>query len=577
MNHDKRKTNLVRKIVHVSVIISLIISILVFGFEKQPEIKAASYGVDYFVFTSDEYENPYIGNIQNNSIKFLNGKMAYCLQSGKDLKKGVNYTLKEDLNWSLESKELLAYVLYYGYQEYHGTSAELYSDEELSHYLATQLLVWQLEYNSFYDTKLKESLLEHYSDLKTIRGVQIGPKIIEYYNDIWTKADIALNGGTPSFTSDSDYIASLNGYIMEYNDEKEGFYLEIEDTNHYLDNYQVMEHSGLDVNIIGDKITIFSKEEIIEDKGIILQNPYFSKGMDPVIWTCNDLAYQNLANGDEVIDISKMQYIYVRTGDAPEPEEDTPSTDEDNPEPQDDTPSTDEDTPEPEDGTPSTGEDTPEPEDGTPSTEENNPEPEDGTPGTEEDNPEPEDDIPSTEEDNPEPEDDIPSTEEDNSEPEKNITTELNPGESDETPNSTKDIYIDEEYQYNNSEDNLPEGRIIIEKIDGDTKETLSGVKFKISNYDNSFSILRETDENGIIDITLPYDNYYLQEISASPGYATNNEKISFRIANEIPLVFQIKNSKVPQLGMNFSVRNIGFTGLLIFLFVFLFREIKKR
>ena len=53
MNHDKRKTNLVRKIVHVSVIISLIISILVFGFEKQPEIKAASYGVDYFVFTSD--------------------------------------------------------------------------------------------------------------------------------------------------------------------------------------------------------------------------------------------------------------------------------------------------------------------------------------------------------------------------------------------------------------------------------------------------------------------------------------------------------------------------------------------
>ena len=533
MNHDKRKTNLVRKIVHVSVIISLIISILVFGFEKQPEIKAASYGVDYFVFTSDEYENPYIGNIQNNSIKFLNGKMAYCLQSGKDLKKGVNYTLKEDLNWSLESKELLAYVLYYGYQEYHGTSAELYSDEELSHYLATQLLVWQLEYNSFYDTKLKESLLEHYSDLKTIRGVQIGPKIIEYYNDIWTKADIALNGGTPSFTSDSDYIASLNGYIMEYNDEKEGFYLEIEDTNHYLDNYQVMEQSGLDVNIIGDKITIFSKEEIIEDKGIILQNPYFSKGMDPVIWTCNDLAYQNLANGDGVIDISKMQYIYVRTGDAPEPEEDTPSTDEDNPE--------------------------------------------DDTPNTDEDNPEPEDDIPSTEEDNPEPEDDIPSTEEDNSEPEKNITTELNPGESDETPNSTKDIYIDEEYQYNNSEDNLPEGRIIIEKIDGDTKETLSGVKFKISNYDNSFSILRETDENGIIDITLPYDNYYLQEISASPGYATNNEKISFRIANEIPLVFQIKNSKVPQLGMNFSVRNIGFTGLLIFLFVFLFREIKKR
>ena len=556
MNINKKKHSSLRKNIYISVILCFIVGIFVFGFEKQPIIKASSYGVDYFVFTEDEYENPYIGNIQNNSIKFLDGKIAYCLQSGKDLKKGVNYSLKEDLNWSLESKELLAYVLYYGYQDYHGVSADLYSNDELAHYLATQLLVWQLEYNSFYDMELKNSLLEHYSNLITNQGVQIGPKITEYYNNIWTKADIALNGGTPSFTSDSDYIASLNVYELEYNDEKKGYYLEIEDANQFLENYQVSEDSSLDVKIVENKITIFSEEEIEEEKGIILENPYFSKGMEALIWTCNDAAYQNLTNADTIIDISKTQYLYVRTKDSPEPEEDTP-------EPGEDTPGTEDDTPEPGEDTPGTEEDTQEPDEGTPGIEEDAQEPGEGTSESEEDT------YTSESEEN------TTDTEKEPQE-EMEFITELDQEEMEEDQNNTEDLLFEEEYQYN-SEELVPEGRIIIEKMDGDTNEALSGVKFEISNYDGSFSIMKGTDENGIIDVTLPYDNYYFQEISAPAGYATNNEKISFRITDETPLLFQVINTKVPQLGMNFSYRNIGFAGLVIFLLLFLVREFKHK
>ena len=74
--------------------------------------------------------------------------------------------------------------------------------------------------------------------------------------------------------------------------------------------------------------------------------------------------------------------------------------------------------------------------------------------------------------------------------------------------------------------------------------------------------------------LTLPYDNYYLQEVLAPPGYATNNEKISFRITDETPLYFQIMNSKVPQLGMNIKMRNIGFSILFILLLIFLVKEL---
>ena len=95
-----------------------------------------------------------------------------------------------------------------------------------------------------------------------------------------------------------------------------------------------------------------------------------------------------------------------------------------------------------------------------------------------------------------------------------------------------------------------------------------------ISNYSGTYSITKETDSNGIIDLSLPYDNYYLQEISAPNGYATNNEKISFRITDEIPLCFQIINSKVPGLGMNFSTRNIVFSLFLVFLVFCLLKEL---
>ena len=140
--------------------------------------------------------------------------------------------------------------------------------------------------------------------------------------------------------------------------------------------------------------------------------------------------------------------------------------------------------------------------------------------------------------------------------------------------NTSEEILFEEEYHYESDIEDMPEGRIIVEKVDGDTKEALPGVTFMISNYDDTYSIIKETDENGIIDLYLPYGNYYLQEISAPSGYATNNERISFRITNDTPLCFEIINTKVPRLGMNISFRNLGFSGLLVVLLVVLFKEL---
>ena len=595
MNQNKRKHSSLRKIFHISVIICLIINIFIFGFEEKPVTKASSYGVDYYVFSQDDYENPYIGHIGNAIIKFLDGKISYCLQSGKGLQKGVEYTLKEELNWSLESKELLSYVLYYGYQNYYGTSGELYSDDELACYLATQLLVWQLEYNSFYDTNLTKSFIEHYSDFKTNKGIQIGPKVVEYYKEIWEKADIALNGGTPSFTYDSDYIASLNTYILEYNEEKEGYYIELEDSNHYLENYHVLETNGVEVNISGDKMTIFCQEEIEESRNIFLENPYFAKGVGPLIWTCNDAAYQEITNAKDVVDISKVQYLYIVT--QPKTEEDSDyddeiTTEEINTGDTGDGSTTEEiNTGDTGDGSTTEEISTGDSDDGSTTEEIDTGDSGDGS-TTEEISTGDSDDGSTSEKISTEDSSDENATDEmttgdyeekdtaeKSSSEESENKTELEEISTVETEqniieNTSEEILFEEEYHYESDIEDMPEGRIIVEKVDGDTKEALPGVTFMISNYDDTFSITKETDENGIIDLYLPYGNYYLQEISAPSGYATNNERISFRITNDTPLCFEIINTKVPRLGMNISFRNLGFSGLLVVLLVVLFKEL---
>ena len=578
MKQNKRKHSSLRKIFHISVIICLIINIFIFGFEEKPVTKASSYGVDYYVFSQDDYENPYIGHIGNAIIKFLDGKISYCLQSGKGLQKGVEYTLKEELNWSLESKELLSYVLYYGYQNYYGTSGELYSDDELACYLATQLLVWQLEYNSFYDTNLTKSFIEHYSDFKTNKGIQIGPKVVEYYKEIWEKADIALNGGTPSFAYDSDYIASLNTYILEYNEEKEGYYIELEDANHYLENYHVLETNGVEVNISGDKMTIFCQEEIEESRNIILENPYFAKGVGPLIWTCNDAAYQEITNAKDVVDISKVQYLYIVT--QPKTEEDSDyddeiTTEEINTGDSGDGSTTEEiSTGDSDDGSTTEEIDTG---DGSTTEEISTGDFDDGS-TSEKISTEDSSDENATDEMTTGDYEEKDTAEKSSSEESENKTEleEISTVETEQNiiENTSEEILFEEEYHYESDIEDMPEGRIIVEKVDGDTKEALPGVTFMISNYDDTFSITKETDENGIIDLYLPYGNYYLQEISAPSGYATNNERISFRITNDTPLCFEIINTKVPRLGMNISFRNLGFSGLLVVLLVVLFKEL---
>ena len=590
----------IKKIIHISVMICLIVTTMLFGFEKKTKIQASSSGLDYTIFTNDDYSNPYIGRIGNVYLKFLDGKISYCLQSGKGLQKGTKYSLKEELNWSLESKELLSYVLYYGYRNYYGTSLSQYSNDDLACYLATQLLIWQLEYNSFYDSLLTNSLIEHYSDLKTTNGTQIGPMVVEYYKEIWSKADYALNGGTPSFSDDSDYIASLNVYLMEYSEDKEGYYIELPDTNQCLNNYQVMEDNGIDVSISNNVLTLYSKNEVDESTCIILENPYFAKGMKPLIWNCGDLAYQELTNTNDVIDISKTQYLYIKTKprDNDEPSTEEIVTNEPNTEPGDnDNPTENTEDITTESNNTNTSEESSSTETNDTNTSEENSSTETNDTNTSEESGSTETNDTNTSEESSSTETNDTNTSEESSSTEEinnyeNSTSDHSKDEPDSEENSTKDeisesddntdptdentteeIIFEDEYSYESDLD-FPEGRIVIEKIDGDTKEALAGVTFMISNYSGTYSITKETDSNGIIDLSLPYDNYYLQEISAPNGYATNNEKISFRITDEIPLCFQIINSKVPGLGMNFSTRNIVFSLFLVFLVFCLLKEL---
>lgn len=77
-------------------------------------------------------------------------------------------------------------------------------------------------------------------------------------------------------------------------------------------------------------------------------------------------------------------------------------------------------------------------------------------------------------------------------------------------------------------------GSINITKIDADTKETLTGVKFAIYTENNELVTIATTDEHGKISVTLPYGNYYLKELSTLDDYELDDTLISFSITSEI-------------------------------------------
>lgn len=101
------------------------------------------------------------------------------------------------------------------------------------------------------------------------------------------------------------------------------------------------------------------------------------------------------------------------------------------------------------------------------------------------------------------------------------------------------DTEFEQEYEKNNT-------KIIIEKVDSDTKEVLKGAKFEILDEKQKSIRVTETNNEGqvILDGLMP-GIYYIKEIQAPNGYSIDSElkKVEIKLNQEISL--KIKNNKI--------------------------------
>lgn len=101
------------------------------------------------------------------------------------------------------------------------------------------------------------------------------------------------------------------------------------------------------------------------------------------------------------------------------------------------------------------------------------------------------------------------------------------------------DTEFEQEYEKNNT-------KIIIEKVDSDTKKVLKGAKFEILDEKQKSIRVTETNNEGqvILDGLMP-GIYYIKEIQAPNGYSIDSElkKVEIKLNQEISL--KIKNNKI--------------------------------
>lgn len=88
--------------------------------------------------------------------------------------------------------------------------------------------------------------------------------------------------------------------------------------------------------------------------------------------------------------------------------------------------------------------------------------------------------------------------------------------------------------------------KIIIEKSDKDTKETLKGAKFEILDENQKIIRVAETDEQGhiIMDKLMP-GIYYIREIKAPDGYAIDLEMKKVEIKMNEEVLLEVENGKI--------------------------------
>ena len=101
------------------------------------------------------------------------------------------------------------------------------------------------------------------------------------------------------------------------------------------------------------------------------------------------------------------------------------------------------------------------------------------------------------------------------------------------------DSELVQSYEKNNT-------KIIIEKSDKDTKETLKGAKFEILDENQKIIRVAETDEQGhiIMDKLMP-GIYYIREIKAPDGYAIDLEMKKVEIKMNEEALLEVENGKI--------------------------------
>ena len=101
------------------------------------------------------------------------------------------------------------------------------------------------------------------------------------------------------------------------------------------------------------------------------------------------------------------------------------------------------------------------------------------------------------------------------------------------------DTEFEQEYEKNNT-------KIIIEKVDSDTKEVLKGAKFEILDEKQKRIRVTETNNEGqvILDGLMP-GIYYIKEIQAPNGYSIDSELKKAEIKLNQEIFLKIKNNKI--------------------------------
>ncbi len=101
------------------------------------------------------------------------------------------------------------------------------------------------------------------------------------------------------------------------------------------------------------------------------------------------------------------------------------------------------------------------------------------------------------------------------------------------------DTEFEQEYEKNNT-------KIIIEKVDSDTKEVLKGAKFEILDEKQKSIRVTETNNEGqvILDGLMP-GIYYIKEIQAPNGYSIDSELKKAEIKLNQEIFLKIKNNKI--------------------------------